>query len=233
MKSLLTRIAVIAVCAVVVIVMLPRSCSYNGTDDSRVTQTFTPDDSAFAPVVTKQYRPPSTPFEKQKSPVKLPSDLRESDVKEAIRIIGASEGSHPERGSTATESKDTTVVILSHAGHIYANGGTRSLTVERIEYLPPLLDFGLFRQVGVTVSGLRQLLGGDFTPDLVSPAFAVSFIQIDGRFQLPTLLLDLDGVGIGGGYRISGFTAGAVYHHPFVGADQDSPALKIFVTYNF
>ncbi len=231
MKSLLTRIAVIAVCAVIVVVMLPRSCSHNSTDDSRVAQVFTPNDSNFAPVTTKEYRPASTPFEKQKSPVKLPSDLNESDVKEAIRIIGSPRP--PVTQSPGPVVPDTTVIILSQDGHIYVNGGQRSLTVERFEYLPPILDFGLFRQVGVTVSGLRQLLGGDFTPDLVSPAFAVSFIQVDGRFQFPTLLLDLDGVGIGGGYRISGFTAGAVYHHPFVGADQDSPALKIFITYNF
>ncbi len=225
MKFILTRIAVIAICAVIVVVMLPRSCSQLGTDDSRITQVFTPKDSSFAPVATKQYRPPSTPFEKQKSPVKLPSDITECQVREAVRIIGTSPDS----------TIDTTVIIVSRDDHIYASGGRRSLRVEQFEYLPPLLDFGFFRQIGVTVAGLRLPLS-------VSPCLAVSLLQIacpgtlssgNGRFQLPTLLLDLDGVGIGAGYHFSDFSAGIMYHHPFEDVDGNTTSIRLFVTYNF
>lgn len=234
MKSL-SRIAVIAVAAVIILVMLPRSCSHTGTGDSRIAQIFTPKDSAFAPVVTKQYRLSSNPFRRgasPRAPVRLPSDLKESDVKEAIRIIGTVPDSGV--GARCNVPPDTTIVILSLDGHVYATGGRRALSVERFEYLPPLFDFGIFKQIGVTVAGPRP-------PFSVSPCLCVSFIQIDGRYQFPTLLLDLDGIGAGAGYRIplllgeGSFTLGIAYHYPFVGANHDSSAsaFKIFVTYNF
>ncbi|MCL5266680.1 MAG: hypothetical protein M1469_01075 [Bacteroidetes bacterium] len=222
MKSILTRIAVIAICAVIVVIMLPRSCSQ--PTDSRVSELFTPKDSTFAPVVQKKYRPPSTPFERQKSPVKLPSDLRESDIKEAIRIIGSPRLPVPQ--SPSQPQGDTTVIILSRDNHIYAHGGTRSLKVERWQYLPPLLQFGVYRQIGLAVS---------LSPSLrvfPSPCLAVSFLQLDGRFQLPTLAADLDGVGIGAGYRIKEFTVGALCALPYA-LSTLHPGIKLFVTYNF
>lgn len=222
MKPLLTRIAVIAVCAVIAVVMLPRSCSHS--TDSRVGRIFTPRDSNYAPVNEKKYRPPSTPLEKQKPPVKTPGDVKQSDIREAIRIVGVSPDS----------TIDTTDVILSRDGHVYVQGGRRSLHVEKFEYLPPILAFGFFRQIGVSIAGLRP-------PFSISPCIGVSFLQVDGRFQLGTLLLDLDGIGIGAGYRIpfgkdpdSGpFTLGVLYHRPFEKAEHDSPSIRILITYNF
>ncbi len=219
MKPLLTRIAIIAVCAAVFVFVLPRSCTWIGgssAPDSQVSTIFTPKDSAFAAVATKQHRPASTPFEKQKSPVKLPADLKETDVREAVRIIGVSPDS----------TSDTTVVILAQDGHIYATGGRRSLRVERWQYLPPLLAFGVYSQFGLTIS-LPPAASAH-----LSPCLAVSFLQVDGRFQLGTLLADLDGVGIGAGYRFDRFSFGALCATPYaLGVVQ--PGIKLFITYNF
>ncbi|MBE3141459.1 MAG: hypothetical protein IMZ53_12865 [Thermoplasmata archaeon] len=158
-----------------------------------VTTITTHSDSNYVSISTTPYTPASTPFENPKKPdVKLPANIPEKYVDRVITITDS--------------SGEKTKIIITKKGGTYVNKeGGRIKSVEITQYLPPILSWGIFPQIGV-----------DGNSNKVSPFIGISFLEIKGRVQLPVFTLDLDGIGIGVDYRLfEVFGAGILYHDAF------------------
>ncbi len=199
MKKILTYIlAAVLVFLLVGIALRVKSC-FDQAD--KVTTTTTSPDPNFSDVQHSTYRPPSTPFEHQKAPAQLPSNVKESDVKEVIIVT------KDVPTSDSTSRKDTTSVIITKNGDVYVGkqGGEVS-KVEVITYKPAILQWGIFPALGVTAG------------QTISPAVTVSPLLILGKVKLPLLAADYDigkkmpGLGIGTAYRVWKIDLGIIAH---------------------
>jgi hypothetical protein len=206
--------AVVAIVLLVVVWRISRLIEGGPQTDYTVA---TPIDSGFVPIIKQEFKPRSTPFERaSKPPVKLPQGVKESDVKRVIIVI-----KDVKTGSNIAVP-DTSRIIELKSGEIYVpkEEGTE-LTVHEITYMPPILRFGLFASVGVSLGGIPAKL-------TVSPLVAVSPLQICGFVQFPLVMVDLCGIGAGFGFRYGNYMAGAFSHWRF---DNMQRQVKISVQY--
>jgi len=196
---------VIAIVALVLgLILGPRVLSYFEGYLGGDHAVFTPADSTFVPVVKREYKPRSTPFERpSKPPVRLPKGVKESDVK---RVIVVTE--HIKTDSSRIFFDSTTVIELKSGAIYVPKEHGKELTVEEFNYVPPVLDFGLFCSVGASVGRYND----KFT---ISPLMAASLLQICGVVQFPLVMADLQGVGAGFGIRQGDFMIGAFSHWRF------------------
>ncbi len=154
-----------------------------------------PADSGYLPVTVRQYRPKSTPFENPVKPVsKLPKGVKESDVTRVIII-------------RRIPVMDTLVIIETKQGDVLVEkNDSIEVSVTVTTYLPPVMEFGLFCDLGLNISPPSgEIKRGLF----FSPAASVSFIKWYGVLNAPEFTADLSSVGIGCSYK--------VYHDVYVG----------------
>ncbi|MBI2427524.1 MAG: hypothetical protein HYV29_01755 [Ignavibacteriales bacterium] len=138
-----------------------------------------PRDSAYLPITMNEYKPPSTPFEDPVKPVsKLPIGVKERDVKRVIKVRKLS-------------TSDTLVIILTKSGEVLVPKQTDSIAVNVFDYVPPLLQFGLFYGFGVTLNAESE----------IDPAVSLSLIRINEKFSAPVIAADLHSIGVGAGYQ--------------------------------
>jgi hypothetical protein len=158
---------------------------------------FTPADSSFEPIVKKEYRPPSTPFEKPQRPkIKIPAGIDEKEIEKAIIITKL-----PQTDGLKNTPPDTTRILILKSGEVYIEKTDSTITkVEQYHYLPPIFDFTLQPSIGLSLS-----LDSSFK---VSPSLALSACQLFGKVQIPILTADLNGVGVGVGIRQEDFVFG-------------------------
>lgn len=182
-----------------------RSC---GDVEQTSAVVVTPADTAFSPVVWRNYRPASTPFEKPiKPPVKLPRNVREKDVKSVLIVV-----------KQRTTTKDTTAIITTKDGLVHIDKQQGMVhSVELITYMSPILDFGFYILAGLSLS------------NNLSPVVAICPLQICGAIQIPILAADLYGIAAGGAYRWKNISLGIVEHFPFTAGR----STKIIIAYNF
>jgi hypothetical protein len=185
-----------------------------------------PIDSGFVPIIKKDYRPHSTPFERRsKAPVRLPRGVKSSDVKRVIIVTEnvKTDSGLPDYAVQAGKTfSDSTTVIELKSGEIYVpKEDGKELTVEEFRYVPPILDFGLFGSVGASLGRIQ-------TKFVVSPLVAFSPLQICGTVQLPLAMADLYGVGVGFGVRYGDFIVGAFSHWRF---DDAQRQIKVSIHY--
>jgi len=222
-KDSLKYIAYIILASAVIIVVLRfRACVNPATTEVFVS---TPVDTSFSPVVKRDYRPKSTPFERPLKPaVKLPKNIRESDVKRVLIVVKSGRDIQ-----SNVPAEDTTTVITTKDGNVHVakqNGRVRS--VELITYQPTILDFRLSVLLGVTLG-----------KDVASPVVAIYPLQICGAIQIPILAADLHGFGAGVSYRWNNFSAGILLHysapwaHPLLAEFTADRQLKLMLAYNF
>jgi len=217
-KDVLKYGAWIIVAAVVLVLGLRLARMLEGEPHNEYV-VGSPIDSGFVPIIKKDYRPRSTPFERpSKPPVKLPRGVKESDVK---RVIIVTENVKTDSGKTFS---DSTTVIELKSGEIYVpKEDGKELTVEEFRYVPPILDLGLFGSVGASLGGILAKL-------TLSPLVAASPLQICGLVQFPLAMADLYGVGVGFGVRYGDFIVGAFSHWRF---DNMQRQIKISIQYCF
>jgi hypothetical protein len=163
---------------------------------------FTPADSNFVPVIKKDYRPPSTPFERpSKPPWKLPKGVSERDVKRVITVAKETPAD-----SAGAVHRDTTQIIETFDGRIYIPKELgKATTVRETRYTPPIFAFDLFTSAGITLTRRESKF-------VVSPLLAIAPLQILGHVQLPLVGADFEGVVAGAGYRYDRFMLGTVVH---------------------
>lgn len=188
---------VLAVVALVIVSRVTGLFKDGVSEDVTVT---TPSDSAFLPIHKREFKPASIPFEKRtKPPVRLPKGIKEKDVARAIIITKS------ERGRTSSRLGaigDTLRLIELKNGAIFVEGVKGAETkVEEITYAPPILSWGMFTSVGVSISRSEERF-------VFSPVFAFSPLQISGTVQFPLLTADLNGIGAGVGARYKNFLFG-------------------------
>lgn len=217
MKDYLKYIAWMVVAIVVLVLVLKISGWIEGSPHIDYTVT-TPIDSGFAPIIKKDFKPRSTPFERpSKPPVRLPKGVKEADVKRVIVIT--------ERLKTDSGTKffDSTAVVELKSGEIYVpKEDGKELTVEEFRYVPPILDFGLFASVGASIGRSQQRFN-------ISPLLAASPLQICGSVQFPLLMADLQGVGAGFGIRYGDFMVGISSHWNYLDAQRQ---IKVSIHYS-
>lgn len=150
-----------------------RECSPVGDSSDRVVL---PSDSGYLPVIVQGYKPKSTPFEKPVKPIsKLPGNVKESDIKRVITI----------------EGKETVQIIETKDGNIHIPRQNDSTKVTMINYRSPIVQFGLFAGVGLNLGSVAA-----------SPSVSISLVNIEGLFFAPVMSADLNGIGIGIGYKV-------------------------------
>jgi hypothetical protein len=197
-----------------------RDCGEGGQTSAVVV---TPPDSGFVPILKKTYKPASLPavagmtFEKQSKPdVKLPRNVSESNVSRII-VLHPKEQMVLRVDSSTRRSVGSLTLIETKDGGIYIDTA-QVKKVEMIAYEEPILRFGSFISLGVTLQ-----------PNLhLTLAVAFSPLQICGIVQFPLLALDTEGAGAGVAARMREISFGLLYHQPFVGDRQ----LKLSFTYN-
>jgi hypothetical protein len=136
----------------------------------------------------------------------------ESDVKSVLIVVK----SIPLNDSTTHRLIDSTAIITTKDGSIYIDTA-QVKSVEMIAYEEPILRFGSFISLGVSMS-LQH----------ITLAVAISPLQICGVVQFPFLALDTEGVGAGIAARTREISFGLLYHQPLTGNRQ----LKLSITYN-
>ncbi len=190
------------VVAIVALILGLRVAAFLDHDSSQEQTVFTPADSSFAPVVKKDYRPASTPFERPSKPVaKLPKGVSEKDVKRVITVTKDTPAD-----SAGNVTKDTTQIIETFDGKIYIpKEDGKATTVEETRYVPPIFAFDLFTSAGITLTMRDNKV-------VVSPMVAIAPLQVLGHVQLPLVGADLEGIAAGIGYRYDKFMLGSVVH---------------------
>jgi hypothetical protein len=188
-----------------------QSCGEVG-QTSRVAKT--PDDTNFAKIVERDYRPASTPFEHPLEPdVRLPQGYSEKEVKRVIIVT---------KSIDVSDRKpvfDKTAIIEMRSGEIFVDKqGGRVQSTEVVTYKDPIFSLGLYPQVGTTI-------GKGF-----SPMIGFSPLRILGRVDFPLLATDLQGVGVGVSGKIwHNFSAGLLAHWSFTIERQ----VKFLASYTF
>ena len=171
-------------------------------------------DSGHVPILKTTYKPASTPFEgHSKSNVKPPANVPESQISRVI-IIHPKE--LPSNDSSAHRLIGSMTIIETKDGRIYIDT-TNVKSVEMIAYEEPILRFGSFISLGVSMSLQHVTLAGAIAP-----------LQICGVVQFPFIALDTEGIGGGLAARTREISIGLLFHQPFTGDRQ----LKISFTYN-
>jgi hypothetical protein len=217
MKDTLKYIAIIVACIVGAIALV-RLGSCGGRDSDEVT-TRIPQDSSFAPVTEREMRPRSTPFEKpSNAPARLPKGLTEANVARIVRVVKRIpvDSSH--------SILDTTSVIVTKGDQVFVPKQEGIQTaVEDTKFAPPIFRFGTFASVGISLVKLG-------IPNLeVSPSIAIAPLEILGKIQLPLITADLQGVGIGVGYRYKDFVFAIAGHQRFENARR---SVRIMIHYS-
>jgi len=208
MKEYVKYIAWIIVAIVVLVLIFKISNLIEGPAHVDYTVS-TPIDSGFVPIIEKDYKPRSTPFERpSKPPVKLPKGVKESDVKRAIVVVDSMET------GSGRKFLDTTTVIELKSGEIFVpKKDGKELSVEEYSYKPPILAFGLFGSLGASLGQSAGKLA-------VSPIVGASLAQISGLVQFPLFSADFDGIGAGIGLRYGSVMVGAHSHWRFDGTQR-------------
>jgi hypothetical protein len=151
-----------------------RDCGTVGEASDRVD---IPADSGYLPIVRREYSPNPLPFGNSLKPVsKLPKGVKESDINRVITI---------------RSSVDTLVIIQTKSGEVFVPRKTDSIEVTVTDYQPPVLRFGLFAGIGLSLNSELK----------VSPSVSISPVIISERWYAPIITADLRSVGIGIGYR--------------------------------
>lgn len=205
MNSALKYIAIIVVALVTFMILSQMKHCWQSAPDT-VTLVM-PSDSNFAMIVKKEYRPVSTPFEKRsKPPAKLPSGVKERDVKRVVVVVDV----YPDSINSVSlvELKSGEVFVPKEEGR----------TVEEYTYKSPILDFDLFPLVGLTFGGK------------LSPAVALSPLQVYESVQLPLIVASPDGVGMGFAGRYREYSLGLTFEWRYRDAGKQA---KLVVAYNF
>lgn len=220
MKDYLKYITWIVLAVVALIIVFRVTGLFKNEQPEEVTVT-TPSDSAFLPIHKREFKPSSIPFEKRtKPPVRLPKGIKEKDVARAIIITKSG------RGRTSGDLgaiRDTIRLLELKNGSIFVEGIEGIETkVEEITYVPPILSWGLFTSSGISIGRSEEKF-------LFSPMLAVSPLQISGVVQFPLLIADLNGVGIGAGYRYDKFVFGITSHWQFENKQQ---GIRLFIAYS-
>jgi hypothetical protein len=217
MKDALKYIAVILTCIVGAIALFRiGSCGDGNGGDVSVR---IPADTGFVPVTERELRPRSTPFEGASNvPVKLPKGLAEGDVARIVRVVKRI----PINSSRSV--LDTTAMIITKADQVFVpkQDGIQT-SVEDTKFVPPIFRFGIFASVGISLVKLG-------IPNLeVSPSIAIAPLEILGKIQLPLITADLQGVGIGVGYRYKDFVFAVAGHQRFEDAGR---SVRIMIHYS-
>jgi hypothetical protein len=216
MKDTLKYIAIILACIVGAIVLFRiGSCGDGSTDE---TTTRIPSDSAFVPITERTLRPRSTLFEgASKTPARLPKGLSEGDVARIVRVVKRI------RVDSARSILDTTSVIITKADQVFVpkQPGIET-SVEDIKFVDPILHFGLFPSIGISIAKLG-------IPSEVSPSIAIAPLEILGKVQLPLIAADLNGVGVGIGWRYKDFVFAVAGHQRFEDAGR---SVRIMIHYS-
>lgn len=188
-----------------------RNCGETG-QTSHVIET--PNDTNFAQIMERDYRPASTPFEHPLAPdVKLPQGYDEKDVKRVIIVTKSIDV------SDRVPIFDKTAIIEMLSGEIFVDKqGGRVQSIEIITYKNPIFSLGLYFQVGASVS------------KGISPMLGVSPLRILGCVDFPLLAMDLQGIGVGSSCKVwNNFSAGLLEHWSFT-MDKE---VKFLIAYNF
>ena len=204
---------VIAAILVVVVIVRVNSCmdTLQGVETNR---TVTPADSSFNQIEHQVYRPPSLPFSKKTSGVKLPQGVREEDVARVTRLKWRG-FEHP------------TDVIELKTVEIFVKKDAELEEVTVLEFVPPVFRVGLFPAAGISFPSSSQSRTG-----VVSPVGSLALVEWYGIIRLPSLSVDLDGMGVGGQVKL--------YHELYAGPlilwryeDTKETMVKITLQYNF
>ncbi len=184
---------IIAAVAIIVFIVKIRSCSSTGVTPR---STYVPRDSNFVPVTRQDYQPPSLPFSKRKLNIKLPAGVKEKDVSKII-TLGV--------GNIAHDSTRSFDIIVTKNGEIFLqrDSSVQSLSVTTVT--PAVLDFGIRFGFGISAAGFKY-------PVFIRPSLALAPLEWSGWLQAPTIVADLDGIGVGAQARI--------YHDVYVGAER-------------
>jgi hypothetical protein len=188
--------------------LLVKVNSWFSPDPDEVTITVQKD-STFAPIEHRSYQPSVLPFSSKKPPVKLPSNVRERDVERVVTVE-----TEPGKPIDIIETKD---------GEVYVAKDTMISRVVVTKFQPPLFAFGLRFGAGLSVSRRGNQA-------VVSPSAVFAPLEWNGWLHLPSGVIDLDGIGVGGQARI--------YHDIYLGAAKvwrydDGTALKLTATFMF
>lgn len=203
MKETIKYLAWIVVAGVLLVIASMVKDVFRGESEAPGMMVV-PADSGFAPVIKKEFRPRSTPFEKHPPiPVKrYPAGVKEKDVKRVITI-----------GKTIPISgiphQDTTRIIEMKSGEIFIEKpDSGQLVVEEFEYLDPILSWGARASLGITFSRFSHKFE-------LSPSLSLSFLQVLGRIAVPLATVDLTSIGLGVGYQWESFVFGFGLHWRF------------------
>jgi hypothetical protein len=193
---------------VVLIIIAGWAYQYWFTPKLTVVTVTQHQDSTVAPTNEFNFKPRSTPFESKKTPlVRIPEGVKDKNIVKAIRIIKTDSTGHT----------DTTGIILMEDGQVLVdNAGKVIKQVDVATYVPPILDWGLHMQVGITVW------------NRISPAIGIAPLEIEGCFQLPLIVLDYYGIGTGAAYRLKDYSFGLIWHYGYNLGKQ----IKFTLTYN-
>lgn len=195
MQTSLKYIAIIVACGTLIVMVVKlRSC---GTSPNQSATISVPADSVFAPIVSRSYQPPSLPFSKKTIGIKLPKGITERDVKKVTTVTVRDVPHEPSKRIN---------IIETNSGETFVekDSSVESVIVTRVQR--PLFVVGLSFGFGISIGATSENRPG------VSPLAIVAILEWFGDLHAPVLVADLDGIGIGGQYRL--------YHDVFVGASR-------------
>jgi hypothetical protein len=153
-----------------------KDCGTVGTTSDRVV---VPADSAFLPIVERDYRPNPLPFSHTSKPVlKLPKGTRESDVARTIAIVNHTKA-------------NTTLIVETKSGDVFIPKTEDTLSVFITNYFPAVVSSGLYTGIGLSLD-----LSARF-----SPSASLAFLKWYGTIDAPVLIADLHGIGAGIGFK--------------------------------
>lgn len=153
-----------------------KDCGPVGHEADRIV---IPQDSAFLPIVVRDYRPNPLPFNHTSKPVlKLPKGTRESDVARTITIVNHAKA-------------NTTLIIETKSGEVFIPRTEDSVSVLVTNYFPAVVSLGLYADIGLSLD-----LSARF-----SPSASLAFLKWYGIIDAPVVIADLHGIGAGIGFK--------------------------------
>lgn len=219
MKEELKYIAWIVV-AVSIATAVLRVTDFLAPDAGISDSVVIPADSGFVPIVQREYKPPSTPFERPQRPnVRLPRGVSEKDIRRTVIITK----SQRVRTSGELLASDTTRLIELKSGKVLvqAEDGV-DINVQETMFVPPILGWSLFVSGGVSI-------GRDEERFVLSPVLGFAPLEISGVLQLPLITADLYGIAAGFGVRQSNLVIGLSSHWRF---DDAKRGVKLSIHYS-
>jgi len=151
-----------------------------GSGRQEAGRTVVPADSAFLPVVRREYRPNPLPFSHSSKPVpKLPKGISENDVARVITVLNHT------KGTVAS-------IIETKNGDVFSPKQQDSISISVTDYLPPFVEFGLKAGIGGSVDVALKF----------SPSACVSVLKWYGLVDAPVAVADIYGVGLGIGFKL-------------------------------